>query len=169
MTNLAKALVATAILVVLVFWVSGRIQASGQPQVIQVTMRDYQLELSQHTITPGRPVKFVVTNAGSTAHQFVVEPFAGVNAPSIPADPVIGSGTSRTILHTFGPGVFRVTCGIADHAEKGMINVLAADPPEPARSSLPVEFLVSFFLLAGLTVFIVGDSLGLHLTPTPTP
>jgi|GEM_PF-2806386 hypothetical protein len=164
MTRTFKVLIAMLVVLVLIFAVAGSIGASDEPQLVRVTLKDYQVELSQFTIVPDKKVDFVIANKSAQPHQFILEPYASAEKVNAEQALVIGPGTMWTIQRTLTPGIYRATCAIGEHAKEGMINVLAAQT-EP-RQSLPIQtqFGVSILALVLGCVFIIGDSLGLRLT-----
>ncbi|MBI4671996.1 MAG: cupredoxin domain-containing protein [Chloroflexi bacterium] len=164
MTRTFKVVIAVGSLLFLAFFIAGSTRASDEPQIIHVTLQDDQVKLSQFVVTPGRVVKFVITNQGALSHQFVVQPFASAGASKVEDAPVIAAGTTWTIQYTLSPGIYRVACSLRDHAEKGMVNVLAADVARPLTIPMNMEFVLPILALVLGSAYIIGDSLGLRLT-----
>ncbi len=163
MTRTFKVLVALVVLLFLVFVIAGGTHASDEPQVVQVTLSDYQVQMSQFTVTPGKPVQFVVTNAGSLPHQVVVEPYLA-DPSAMPQDvPVIAPGMERTIQQTLAAGIYKIECLEWDHAARGMLNVFASDLPHTPSVPLHLDVLIPIAALALGAAYIIGDSMGLKL------
>ncbi|MBI4786833.1 MAG: hypothetical protein HY782_07290 [Chloroflexi bacterium] len=168
MTRTFKVLITTALLVFLAFAIYGNTQASTEPQTIRVLLKDYHVELSQFVVTPGRAVRFVVVNDGSMPHQLVVQPYLEARALDWTDMPVVSPFTLRTLEQTFTAGVYRVSCGVADHAEKGMVNVLVANSPQKPPAPLRADVLIPLLALALGSALIIGDSMGLSIMKRKT-
>ncbi len=164
MTRTLQVLIAVGIVLVLTFLVAGSTGASDEPQIVRVILKDYQVELSQFTVTPGKSVQFVVANQGALAHQFIVEPY--VSPVSVGAENVqlIAPGTTWTIQRKLSPGVYRVTCANADHAKQGMVNAMAAQAVPQKTTPIQIDFVVSILAIVLGSVYIIGDTLGMRLT-----
>lgn len=163
MTRTFQVLVALVVLVFLAFAVAGGTHASEDPQVVRVTLTDFQVQLSQFTVTPGKPVQFVVTNASSLPHQVVVEPYLA-SSPAVAQDiPVIGPGTARTVVQTLEAGVYKIECLAWDHANRGMVNVIAADTPRTTNAPLRLDMWIPIAAIVLGAAYIIGDSMGLKL------
>ena len=135
-------LIGLGLLAFLIFGITYNTQASEQPQVVRVNVKDYQVDLSQFVVTSGRTVRFDVENSGTLPHQLTVQALsASTKLPNFDS-PVIGPGTSRTVQFTFQPGVYRIVCSVADHVEKGMVNVFAADTVRSASFPLPMNIVI---------------------------
>ncbi len=163
MTRTLQVLIAVGVVAFLVFALSANTQASVEPQIVRVSLTDYQVALSQFTVTPGKSVEFMVENRGALTHQLVVRPYTDAHAAN-PADALtIAPGTTRSFQQTLAPGVYRVECVGWDHAERGMVNAIAAGTP--AQRSLPIrmDIVVPLFALVLGSAWIIGDSLGLRL------
>jgi plastocyanin len=164
MTRTFKVLIGLGLLAFLIFGITRNTQASEQPQVVRVSVKDYQVDLSQFVVTPGRTVRFVVENNGSLPHQLTIQALSSsVTMPNMD-NPVIGPGTSRTVQFSLQPGIYRVVCAVADHVEKGMVNVFAADAVRSASFPFPMDIAIPFITLLLGSAFIIGDSVGLRLT-----
>ena len=168
MTRTFKVLIAIALLLFLGFAIYGNTQASTEPQTVQVTLTDYQVDLSQFVVAPGRAVKLVVLNGGTMPHQVIVQPYLAASSTDWTDVPVVSPGTSRTFLQTFNAGVYRVSCGKADHAEKGMVNVLAVNAAPKPSAPLRMDWLIPFLAFVLGSVVIIGDSMGLSLIKRKT-
>lgn len=163
MTRTFKALIAVTVVVFLAFAVAGNTRASADPQIVRVTLKDYQVELSQFVVTPGKTIQFLVANDGSLAHRFSVQPYVGASAANLEDAPVIAPGTTRTVQHTFSPGVYRVACAAWDHAERGMVNALVAETTRERAFPLRMDLVIPVLALVLGSTYILGDSLGLRL------
>ncbi len=163
MTRTLKVLIAVAIVVFLAFVFVGSTGASVEPQVVRVTLKDYQIGLSQFLVTPGKAVTLVIVNEGDLPHQLAVQRYADTNA-NVAASPVIGSHTAREIQLTLAPGVYRIACVQWDHAERGMVNVVAADTVRSTAMPIQMDFVIPLLGLVLGSVYIIGDSIGLRLT-----
>lgn len=163
MTRTLKVLIAVTVVLFLAFAVAGNTRASEDLQIVRVTLKDYRVEMSQFVVTPGKTVQFLVANDGSLAHKFGVQPYVGAGAADLDA-PVIAPGTTRTIQHTFTPGVYRVACAGWDHAERGMVNALAAQVTPQKALPMRMDLIVPVLALVLGSAYILGDSLGLRLT-----
>jgi uncharacterized cupredoxin-like copper-binding protein len=78
---------------------------------VQVTMIDYQFQLSQTTIPSGQ-VTFVIKNAGADVHNFDIN---GVKAGTI-----LSPGQTETWTVSLAPGQYLYTCDVPFHVDKGM-------------------------------------------------
>jgi uncharacterized cupredoxin-like copper-binding protein len=48
--------------------------APKEPQIVEVTLTDFTIEVDQTTFEAGQPYEFVITNEGALPHEFVVMP-----------------------------------------------------------------------------------------------
>ncbi len=149
----------------LAFAMVGTTRASVEPQIIDVTMKDYYIELSKFTLEPGKAVEFRVTNQGTVPHRFIVEPYVGASTTNEAESTVIATGTARTIRQTFQPGIYRVTCDKWDHAARGMVNAFAVETASQKTIPWRIDFIISLLGLVLGSAYILWDSLGLTLTP----
>jgi uncharacterized cupredoxin-like copper-binding protein len=163
MTRTFKILVAVTALVVLVLFVGENTQASDAPQLVSVTLHDYSVNLSQFVVSPGKNVRFVVDNEGMLPHQLLVQSLSEASPVAAVDAPVIAPGTTRTLQYQFKPGIYRLVCDEADHAEKGMVNVFAADATPPATPTIPTNILIPMLAFGLGCILIIGHSLGLSL------
>ncbi len=163
MTRTFQVLIAVLVVLVLVFVLSANTQASMEPQTVHVTLTDYHVDLSQFTVTPGKAVEFMVENQGALTHQLVIRPYVDMKPADAAGALTIAPGTTRTFQQTLAPGVYRVE-GIGwDHAERGMVNAIAAETPAPRTLPIRMDIIVPLFALVVGSVWIIGDSLGLRL------
>ena len=100
------------------------------------------------------------------AHKLVIRPYANADANLNPVveNQVIGSHTSQSVQFKLEPGIYRIECEQIDHAERGMVNAIAAQSPPQKSSSLPMDFVIPVLGLVLGSVYLIGDSLGLRLT-----
>jgi glucose/arabinose dehydrogenase len=102
------------------------------PTVVRVVARDYSYTLSRRSVPPGR-VRFVVTNKGSSVHDFRI---AGHKTPFLKPN-------GRAVLDVVfsRSGAYRYRCTVPGHAALGMKGVLTVTkktkpaPAPPATTS----------------------------------
>ncbi|MDE3087907.1 MAG: cupredoxin domain-containing protein [Chloroflexota bacterium] len=164
MTRTLKVLIGLAVVLFFAFAFTTNTRASEEPQIVRVTLTDYQVDLSQFTATPGKTIQFLIDNHGSLSHRLVVQPYADAQPANSPDDPVVAPGTMRTIQRTLTAGVYRVECAEWDHAERGMVNVLAVQTPTQKAMPIQVETVIPFLAFVLGSAYIIGDSLGVRLT-----
>jgi plastocyanin len=163
MTRTLQVVIAVVVVLFLVFALSANTQASVEPQIVRVTLTDYQVALSQFTVTPGKSVEFRVDNRGALTHHLVVRPYIDSQTANVADALAIAPGTTRTFQQTLAPGVYRVECVGWDHAERGMVNAIAAEPPAPRALSIRMDVVIPLLTLVLGSAFIIGDSMGLRL------
>ena len=163
MTRTFQMLIAVVVVLVLVFALSANTQASVEPQTVRVTLTDYHVDLSQFTVTPGKSVEFMVENQGTLTHQLAIRPYTDSQTANVTDALTIAPGTTRTFQQTLAPGVYRVECVGWDHAERGMVNVIAAETPVQHALPIRMDIVIPLFALVLGSVWIIGDSLGLRL------
>lgn len=166
MSRTLKVLIAVVVMLVLVFAVAGNTSASVEPQIVRVTLTDYQITLSQFVVSPGRTVTLVVTNDGDMAHKLTVRPYANpsANLDAVIENQVIGSHTGQTVQFKLEPGIYRIECGLVDHAGRGMVNAIAAQSFPQKSLPLQMEFIIPVLSLVVGSAYIILDSLGFRLT-----
>ncbi|MBI5304487.1 MAG: cupredoxin domain-containing protein [Chloroflexi bacterium] len=164
MAHPVKVLIAVTVMLLLVFVVAGNTGASAEPQIVQVTLKDYQINLSQFVVAPGKAVTLVITNAGELPHKLIVQSYESADKANVAASPVIGSHTSQPVQFTLEPGVYRIECEQTDHAKRGMVNVIAAQTTPQKSFPLQMDFLILILGLVMGSAYIIADSLGLRLT-----
>ena len=163
MTRTFKVLIGVVVVVFLVFVFAGSTGAAAEPQVVRVTLSDYQIQLSQFVVAPGKAVTLVLANNSETPHQLEIAPWAG-NASKTVASPIIGAHTTQTLQLTLDAGIYRIACVQTNHAEQGMVTALAANTPAPVSLPLQMDFVIPILGLVLGSALIIGDSLGLRLT-----
>jgi plastocyanin len=162
MTRTFQILIAVVAVLVLLFALSANTQASVEPQIVRVTLTDYHVDLSQFTVTPGKAVEFVVENQSAVPHQIVVRPYIDSQTSDVAGALTIGPGTMRTFQQSLAPGIYRVECVSWDHAERGMVNVIAAEAPAQRAFPLRMDIFIPLLTLVLGSLWIIGDSLGLR-------
>ncbi len=163
MTRTLRLLIAIVVVFLLAFAIVGNTGASVEPQVLDVTLTDSQVSLSQFSVAPGKSVHFIVDNRGTLAHQLRIEPYAGATAASTIDEPVVAPNTIRSFDLTLGPGVYRIECSLWDHAERGMANALAVQSAPTRTFPVQMDMLIPLMALVAGCIFIIGDALGLRL------
>lgn len=163
-----KVLIAVTAVMAIIFIAAGTTGASVEPQMVRVTLKDYQIGISQFTVLPGKVVTLVVNNQGEMAHQLVVQPYVGANDANTIVGPVIGAHTSQAFQFTLTPGVYRVECVQTTHAEQGMVSAIAAQTPQAVSFPLDMNFVVSVLGLVLGSAFLIFDSLGFRVRRTPS-
>jgi glucose/arabinose dehydrogenase len=105
--------------------------AQAKPAVtVRVVARDYSFTLSRRSVATGSTVRFVVRNAGSSVHDFVVHGHR---------TRLLARGRSQTITVRFArKGTFTYLCSVPGHARLGMkgtfsVGTRAVLPPTPPR------------------------------------
>ena len=110
----------------------GQTTPSGS-QTVQVTLSDTKVNSSLTTFTAGMPYRFVVTNTGQVAHQFVMKPM-GMDMEHMSVDEMhhaalfmydsVAPGETRMFDYTFAPSAagqsFQFACYSQGHYEAGM-------------------------------------------------
>jgi plastocyanin len=140
----------------------GSTYASQEPQTVHIDLTDSQVHVSQFVVAAGRPIKFEIANGGTIPHHLVVRPLSAGNA-SGGDEPVIGAHTTRTIDQALAPGIYRVSCDLFDHAERGMVSAIAVETTPHSAFPIPVNGLVSLLIFVAGCVYIIGDTLGFRL------
>ncbi|HLG09273.1 MAG TPA: PQQ-dependent sugar dehydrogenase [Gaiellaceae bacterium] len=101
---------------------------SATAVTVRVEARDFSFVLSRRSVPAGSSVRFVVSNRGSTIHDFVVK---GRRTR------MLRPGQSQTIAVTFPrKGSYRFLCSVSGHSRLGMKGTFAVgtrpSPPPPA-------------------------------------
>ena len=95
---------------------------------VQVTAREFSFKLSR-TALPVRTTRFIVTNAGTVTHDFVI---AGRKTR------ILAHGQRASLLLPFRKaGRYPYRCSVAGHAALGMKGVLVVGNPKPAPPPPP--------------------------------
>jgi len=100
---------------------------------LDVTLRDFEIELGADTVTAG-VVSFTVVNEGEDHHTLVVESID--HGAVLAAVPALAPGESATLTVELAPGRYFLTCRVVeteeggvleDHLEMGMVTVLTVE------------------------------------------
>lgn len=87
----------------------------GKATRVEVTETEFSIALSREKLSSG-PHVFVVTNEGSTKHDFVIDG-PGVDEKKTP---VIPSGGEETLRVNLREGTYQLWCAVGSHRELGM-------------------------------------------------
>jgi plastocyanin len=88
-------------------------QAATKTTTVKVTETNYKILLSRHTVKPG-PVKFVVVNHGTVAHEFAIHgPSVNKRIPG-----KLTPGSKKTLTVRLRKGTYKIDCPI--HVALGM-------------------------------------------------
>ena len=99
---------------------------SAKPVEVKVTLTEFKYETSLTTFTVGTPYRFVVTNAGSVAHELLVMAPGGKEDDALfkIAETDLQPGATKTVEYTFkapaAEGTLEMACYIPGHYEAGM-------------------------------------------------
>lgn len=122
--------------------------AGAQGNTVQVTLSDFKVQAATTTFTAGKTYHFVVTNAGGTAHEFMIMPqmtdMAGMSmdkAHSMALTMIdqIKPGESKTLDYTF-----------ATNASGGMSGMQASSQALEFACMLPGHYQAGMHLPAML-------------------
>jgi uncharacterized cupredoxin-like copper-binding protein len=107
--------------------------AQQQAVEVQVTLTDFKIEATQTEFAAGTPYRFVITNRGAVAHEFmIVPPMMGHMtmdemdrmAVAMIEEDELPPGTARTLEYTFTKsapaGQLEFACHVEGHYEAGM-------------------------------------------------
>jgi uncharacterized cupredoxin-like copper-binding protein len=100
--------------------------SSGSSNEVHVKMTEFKFELDKSSI-PAGPVKFVFENAGSVAHEAVLERVGDTNQPLAANGKQaqvtdVAPGKSATLEWTLDqPGEYQLGCHVPGHYEAGMV------------------------------------------------
>jgi len=96
-------------------------------QQVTVTLSEFSIALAPTSLQAGHPYTFVVTNAGTVPHEFVIEAAGATHEPLLDGSRMamvegIGPGETRTLDWTFAsPGAYQVACHEPGHYEAGQV------------------------------------------------
>lgn len=107
--------------------------SAGAATEVQVTLTDFKVEMSQTEFEVGKPYRFVITNKGAIAHEFMIVPpmMSGMSVEEteqaalteIKEDELPAGGT-KTLEYTFTEpapeGKLEIACHVEGHYEAGM-------------------------------------------------
>lgn len=134
--HLAGLLTILSILVVVLAACGGRsttTTTSSGSREVQVTLSEYKITSSVTTFSPGTSYRFVVTNKGQVAHEFMIMPM-GMNVGGMSMDEMhkialhmidnVAPGETKTFDYTFAASMmgqdFEFACHLPGHYEAGM-------------------------------------------------
>jgi len=99
----------------------------GAAATATVTTADFSVTAETGTIKVGQPVTFMVSNAGPSVHELVLEKAGDVDVPLEQADGTaaeiegMAAGAGGELVFTFSePGTYQLACHIEGHFEAGM-------------------------------------------------
>jgi uncharacterized cupredoxin-like copper-binding protein len=104
------------------------------PGTVAITEREMEISAAQTTFKVGQPYTFIVTNAGTTDHELVIEHRGDVDKPlrengQEAEAPDIAPGQTKTLTWTFTePGDYQFACHLPGHFEAGMILPITVTP-----------------------------------------
>lgn len=93
----------------------GQVTAGRTPDM---ELRDFELGPSELAVPAGE-ITFTLINAGRFTHDFRVEG-EGIDQKA----PRVSAGRSSEWSVTLTPGVYRISCPISNHADRGMVGTL---------------------------------------------
>lgn len=95
----------------------GSKSAPGEPEIVEIEVRDAQLDISPRTVSvgPGK-IGLEIVNNGELEHDLRVEG-PGLDEPS---DTSIAPGQHRRTYIRVRGGTYRIFCPDANHAERGI-------------------------------------------------
>ncbi len=164
--------VLVAVLLVSIAWL-GRAHAASTTTV-NVTLKEFSVDMSQGVVPAGTPVTFQVTNEGKIQHEFVVEKAGAVDqaledenggekmdAEIEPFNP----GQTKTLQWTFlEPGTYQVACHVPGHFEAGMkATFTVAGSPQQAPATGGIADNPSYWPVAvalGLVLLVLASLIG---------
>ena len=99
--------------------------AGTRPGDVRVTATEFRFEASQTTFTVGTPYRFLLTNSGLEAHDWMIMPRGEVDESKKVIgveDDEFGPRASVTRDFTFStPGNYEMACHVSGHYEAGMV------------------------------------------------
>jgi uncharacterized cupredoxin-like copper-binding protein len=107
--------------------------ATGAPvgaTTLTVTLDEFSVRVSAHTVPVGTRVRFVVRNRGQLTHEAVLEPAGARNHPlryagrATEVEQVQGGGTKSAVWILSKPGDYQIACHVGDHYRRGMVTIL---------------------------------------------
>jgi len=107
----------------------GSAVSSKSPVEVQIAVSEFKFDSSLTTFSVGTPYRFVITNKGALAHDWMIMPQGEIDekkALIMVEDTELLPGTSVTKEFTFTqPGNYEFACHVAGHYEAGMhLNIL---------------------------------------------
>jgi uncharacterized cupredoxin-like copper-binding protein len=143
------------------------------PLEVDITVKEFKVEMSRKTLPVNTPIKFVVTNKGTIAHEVVLEK---AGADDEPLEIVEGEeseiedimpGETKSAVWTFSePGQYQLACHVPGHFEGGMLITFSAGSGINNFISQPLTWIIvgGIALLAVLFALLRG---GMALPRTP--
>jgi hypothetical protein len=114
----------------LVVWGMAGCSGPSSATSVQVTLRDTSIESSLSTFTMGVLYHFVVTNASTTAHEFMIAPpptaatEQNMRSVALAYIPPFAPGTTQVVDYTFTQpatgGSLEFACHLGGHYQLGM-------------------------------------------------
>ena len=99
--------------------------AADESVDVQITATDFAFSSSETTFAVGTPYRFILTNQGLLAHDWMIMPLGETDedmALAMIEDDEFGAGTTTTIEFTFSePGEYEFACHVLAHYETGML------------------------------------------------
>ena len=104
-------------------------QAAAPLSRVQVVALEFHYRLSRVRVPPG-PVRIELANFGEDDHDLTLQRVGGSTVYRIP---MALPGERQIINLRLKPGVYRLSCSLADHAARGMQARLRVVPKRPRR------------------------------------
>ena len=109
----------------------------GHNQPIAFGATEYSFEPKTVTVNAGTskpsPVRFVLRNNGSLAHDLHVEK----DGQDLGGTPIFAPGKTESGQATLGPGTYELLCTVGDHAALGMKGTLVVTTKKTTRPADP--------------------------------
>jgi uncharacterized cupredoxin-like copper-binding protein len=137
---------------------------------VAVTLTEYKVTLSTDNVEAGRPITFVITNAGTMVHEAVLEPASArdepleVNGQEEELEDIAPGTTHRVVWTIPKGGAYKISCYIDNHYELGMhTEFTALTIGEEAVGMPSTGAPLPGWLFAGLLVLAACGIVGLGL------
>jgi len=115
----------------------------GGPVTVNVTLREFAVDLSRTTLPLNTPIRFVIKNNGVVPHEFYLERAGAVDEPLEAGgreaeieEEDLGPGATATLEWTFTQaGNYQGACHLPGHFEAGMVRAfgIQAEMTRPFR------------------------------------
>ncbi len=117
------------------------------PITVKVVAKDFSYTLSRRSVPKGATVRFIVSNAGASPHDFVI---------GKARTRILAPGRSQTITVRFPKaGTFAFLCSVPGHARVGMKGRFAvARPPAPPPPPPPPDVVSDDAVLTSVGTFV---------------